>query len=316
MKFEIVICHGSGNFFFLLDEDLHKEQIFNKRFHSSLSVFLCNNVKYKCDGVLFYKALSGDIDAQMDMFNPDGSAALMCGNGLRCVARYAAEKLKKDVLKIKTNKAIHECYRANDIYPYIQTYAVSITPIVLSAKEVPIVYNDKTFIQQPLKEIDEELLFSAIAVPNPHLISIVDDIDDKKLEKIGQFVNNDHPMFPVGINYSFLKVISDNEIFVATYERGVGRTLSCGTAMSACSFIYAYLKKNSTYENIIVKNAGGMVECECFLSPTYKIMLSGNASFYQKKSLVIDMGLNKIATLNETIYQDEIDNYDNFVKSL
>ncbi|RLA06400.1 MAG: diaminopimelate epimerase [Gammaproteobacteria bacterium] len=317
MELEILLCHGSSNYFILIDESRHEFMVFDKKLRSKLTILLCQDASLKSDGVLFYR--DGDDatynNAHMDMYNPDGSSALMCGNGLRCVTRYCYEKTHAKKMTISTALTNHRCYMDDEIYPGVVTASVQVTPINIESCKVPMITNHKIFMDMKLDDISPDFKFSAIAVPNPHLISITDKIDGKILEKIGKNVNNS-AIFPQGINYSMVKIINPTTIFVATYERGVGITKSCGTAMSASSFIYSYLQQQKQKIKIIVKNNGGMVKCEVFLSPKFEIILTGNATFYQKNTISIDFLSSKITTKTNNKNLNEINSYQQFIKSL
>src|SRR5690606_5374074 len=104
----------------------------------------------------------------------DGSEASMCGNGLRCVARYVCEKLGLNEAIIETMKANLQVKKQDDIYEGIPTYLVEISPVLFNVRDLPLNINQETLMNEKIEGLSDELVFTAVAVPNPHLITIVD----------------------------------------------------------------------------------------------------------------------------------------------
>ena len=124
----MIKCHGSGNDFLLIDQ-MNGEYSFTEEERATLALTLCDrNSELGADGILFVMN-SEQSDARMRVFNADGSEASMCGNGLRCVARYVCEKLNKEEAVIETMKAHLQVKKQEDIFSEIPTYMVEISPI-------------------------------------------------------------------------------------------------------------------------------------------------------------------------------------------
>ena len=289
MKLEILKCHGSGNDFILIDETNISNGLCDDE-RRGLARTLCNRQKgIGADGILYYQT-SSVADCRMRMFNPDGSEAEMCGNGLRCIARYCVGKLRKSIISIETMKAIMTAKHGTPIFDGIETYEVEIGPVSLSTDTLPMIDSGNHFKKSIIGELSPSFEFTAISVPNPHIVTIVENIDDSIVEACGKKSNNSK-LFPNGVNVSFVRKLDENSIFTITYERGVGITNSCGTAMSASAFVSALNHLVSYKDPIKVFNRGGMVTC-LVPDPNTRniksIYLNGNATFEFESTIEVD----------------------------
>lgn len=323
MQIQLTKVHGSENDFFILDETLLDRTLSEKEL-VQLTKIVTNRqtgLLHGADGVLLVSKSShhhSDVRAKMRVINNDGSEASMCGNGLRTVARYVAEKEQMDYFKIETLHADLLVQKAKEIGKDVATYQVEISPVSFHTSTLPLNTEEDTFINQPFPELAEGLLFSAVAVPNPHLIAFVDHetLNGPLLEKIATYVNGANPYFPDGVNVSFVEVLGKNQIFVKTYERGVGFTNACGTAMSASSLMYVLLKSGEFNEKISVYNPGGMVQTLVHQDQEddYWMELIGNATFVQKIELSLEDLLNQRFDNVDIKMLNENDAYQEFVK--
>lgn len=284
-------CHGSNNDFILIDE-ITNSFSFSDLDRENLALALCDrNSALGADGILF--VMESDVaDAKMRIFNADGSEASMCGNGLRCAGRYLCELLQKDEIVVETLKANLQVKKAESIFNQIPTYQVEISPVLFQLDQLPMNLARETLFNDKVPELSEELLFSAVAVPNPHLISYVDsDTIRSNIQKnIAEYVNGPNDLFPDGVNVSFVKFIQEGKIYVRTFERGVGFTNACGTAMSASSLISCLLKLNSFEDGIEVYTNGGKVRCVVHdYNGEYKIDLIGNATYLYDAEISVEI---------------------------
>jgi diaminopimelate epimerase len=309
---EILKCHGSGNDFLLIDEMIHSYD-FSEEIRAKLAISLCNRkTELGADGILF--VLSSDsADARMRVFNADGSEASMCGNGLRCVARYVCEKLGKSKAVIQTMKVNLQVEKEEDLFPEIPTYKVEISPVTFQLSDLPLNLPVDTLINEKIPTLSEELNFTALAVPNPHLVAIVgtDQLESDMQLQLSEYVNGPNPLFPDGVNVSFVKPLDKGHIFVRTFERGVGFTNACGTAMSASSLVTCLVGLNTKQEFIEVYNPGGKVRCVVHENEgEYKIDLIGNGTYvYQAVVNIPGSDLTQF-TVNQThVYSDEAQQY-------
>ncbi|MDQ0217885.1 diaminopimelate epimerase [Peribacillus cavernae] len=321
MNVELLKCHGSGNDFLIIDE-LTKDISFTEEDRKNLALALCNrNNTLGADGILFVMK-SETCDARMRVFNADGSEASMCGNGLRCVARFVDEMLGRDNLVIETMKANLAVGKTEDIYQGIPTYMVEISPVSFHVKDLPLEMENETLLNGRLPGLSNSLSFTALAVPNPHLISIVTEevLASDVQETLAKEVNGPNHLFPDGVNVSFVKPIEKGHIFVRTFERGVGFTNACGTAMSASSIVTCLNGLNEPEKEISVYNDGGQVKCivrHDQEKEQYKIDLIGNGTYEYKAAIDIDLGDEQnFKVTNQEKFENEISVYSAFQKEV
>lgn len=310
-------CHGSGNDFVLIDES--EKQIFeNEKERINFSILINDRKKtIGADGVLFL-CKSEILDYKMRMFNPDGSEAEMCGNGLRCVGRLACEKLKKNSVKIEVSNKEYLIKKEKDLAKGIETYSVVLSHIYLEVEKLPIVDERKIIIQEKIKKLDKRLRFTAIGMPNPHLITFYKKLDLKKIDEkivdLGRKITNETAIFPKGINISFSIEKKEKEIFTRTFERGVGLTNSCGTAMCASAIAYVIKHPKRLNNWIKIQNNGGFVKCKISkINGKFQVKLMGNASFifagkikFNPKENSIEKVVYGIANMDEIVNYQEI----------
>ncbi|EIJ78496.1 diaminopimelate epimerase [Bacillus methanolicus PB1] len=301
MNIVILKVHGSGNDFLLIDE-ISNDYSFTEEERSKLAVALCDRkTDLGADGILFVQ--KGDnADARMRIFNADGSEASMCGNGLRCVARYVCELYGKEEALINTMKADLPVKKQKDIFPNVPTYQVEISPVSFQLNDLPLVLDQNTLLNEKIPALSNELVFSALAVPNPHLVSIVDkdQIHSEVQKHISEYVNGPNELFPDGVNVSFVMPLEKGQIYVRTFERGVGFTNACGTAMSASSLVTCLNGFNSVEEPIEVYNNGGKVRCVVHQQDgAYTIDLIGNATYVYRAEIHVDVNQPESFTVGE-----------------
>lgn len=295
MQINLIKCHGSGNDFLLIDEITHNYS-FSEKEREKLAVLLCyRSSDLGADGILFVmKSSHENTNGRMRIFNADGSEASMCGNGLRLVARYICEMFNLNEAIIETMKADLKVSKQPDLFPNVSTYQVEISPVSFQLKDLPMIDNQAVLMNEKIPVLTEDVTFSALAVPNPHLIAIVEEEQLKTdlQKKISEKVNGPNELFPDGVNVSFVKPLSPGHIYVRTYERGVGFTNACGTAMSASSLITC-LNELSEFEKIThVYNNGGKVQCIVHKTDgIFTIDLIGNATYLYSAAIKADADL-------------------------
>lgn len=225
---------------------------------SILSKFLCDrHFGVGGDGVIyFYKSKLADI--RMRIFNSDGTEAEMCGNGIRCLAKllYDKEFIKKEEFDIETVAGIKKIklYILND---NVEKIEVNMGKVLFDLNTIP-VYLPRVNIRNNIPDIEiihkERLYkFNSVSVGNPHTCCFVNNFEDFDFEEVGRLVEN-YKYFPKKTNVEFIVVESRNKIKVRVWERGVGRTLGCGTGAIASAAIS--MKKLYTECDIIVELEG------------------------------------------------------------
>lgn len=272
MNLTLEKVHGSMNTFYMVEGPERSD-------YAQLAMELCKSDK-GVDGLLVILP-SKKAHAKMRVFNRDGSEASMCGNGLRCVARYVCEKDGLQEAVIETMKADLKVKREKTLMDGIETYSVEISPVSFALADLPMAYDSlEKMILQPLPEISDEILFSAVAVPNPHLIGIVPEgiqNDTTHQRNWAEKFNGENDYFSDGVNVSYVTKLEQG-IFVRTYERGVGFTNACGTAMTASALI-SCIAGLVPYGEVAVYNPGGMVKCTIAEEKgNYNLLLTGNAT--------------------------------------
>ncbi|MBC1969291.1 diaminopimelate epimerase [Listeria marthii] len=318
--------HGSQNDFFIVDEEENQITAWSDAKRADFAIKLCdrNHSLGGADGILYVtKSKQVGPIGRMQVVNSDGSVASMCGNGLRTVARYLLEKNGLSEAEVETMKATLDVKKATSLGFDIPTYQVEISPVKFNPESLPMDVGVEKLFNQVVPELDAELAFSAVSVPNPHLITFVDQavLDSDKQEKLASYLNSENPYFPDGVNVSFVKRLRDDAIYVRTFERGVGFTNACGTAMSACSLIKKMLD-NDTFETPLnVYNDGGRVQVTAKKDETGEISLQliGNATFVSNGSVRYDNDivteLTNEATLEQAKYQALVKEVKEFLKT-
>lgn len=208
---------------------------------SILSKFLCDrHFSVGGDGVIyFYKSKIADV--RMRIFNSDGTEAEMCGNGIRCLAKILYDKkiVKKEEFTIETVAGIKKIklYVSNNI---IEKIEVNMGKVLFDLSAIP-VYFPKINKKSDCPDIEifhkERLYkFNSVSVGNPHTACFVNNFDDFDFEEVGKLVEN-YKYFPKKTNVEFIIVENKSKIKVRVWERGVGRTLGCGTGAIASAAI-------------------------------------------------------------------------------
>lgn len=285
MQLNIIKCHGSGNDFIMLEEE--ELTTFSSEKRAQLARILSDRKgEFGSDGILIAGKKPGD--GKMIMYNVDGTEAEMCGNGIRCVARKLFESSSKDKLDIQTKGGIVTCTREKPVSAGVFTVSARISPVKFNAPEVPIEYGLPQVINTLVPELDSKAKFSALSIPNPHLISIVPEIDEQKLVRWGEKVLELINIFPNGINVSMVKLLGKNHIYVKTYERGCGLTGACGTAISSSSCVSCLLQVCDYGQLIKIHSPGGVSFCKVEKEGDDYVLLTGNATYLYKATLEFD----------------------------
>lgn len=282
MELRLIKGHGSGNDFLLIDEWTHG-YTFTEENRRDLALALCDReTGIGADGILFVME-SRQADAKMRIFNSDGSEASMCGNGLRLHGRYVCDKLGRNEIVVETNKANLYVKREGDIYEGVPAYRVEISPVLFELESLPMTIGKDRLFDEKVEELSDSIRFSALAVPNPHLIAVGDRaiIASGEQKRIAEMLNGPNDICPDGVNVSFVYPIKDSAIYVRTFERGVGFTNACGTAMSASTLTTCQLGLNDYETPVDVYNNGGKVRCVVHQHEAgrYSIDLIGNGTY-------------------------------------
>lgn len=184
------------------------------------------------DGLILIKP-SDIADCEMDMYNLDGSQGAMCGNGIRCVAKYAYDYgiVNKTSISVATKSGVK--YLDLSIRDgKVSMVKVNMGAPILQASLIPVVSESEQVVNAPI-EVDGQIYhFTAVSMGNPHAIVYMNDVDGLEIEKIGPSFEN-HINFPDRVNTEFVKVIDRHTVQMRVWERGSGETLACGTGACA-----------------------------------------------------------------------------------
>ena len=313
MVIDIIKCHGSGNEFIMID--LAAEGVTAPADLSAFARDLCARPEAgRCDGLLYVVRTQGLY--AMRMFNPDGSEAEMCGNGIRCVARLADERyMHAGSFSLMSGGNRYPVRRAGLIAPAVQAYGVDIG-VRTESPDFGFARGAGRFVAEVIPSLDGALRFTALNLGNPHIVAEVEHIDMDSLVRMGEAVTRLKEDFPRGINVSLYRRLGPRSIFAATYERGAGITFSCGTAMTACSTAAVLTGLCREGEPIEVYNRGGMVRCECGTEGGRIVTrLTGNATYEWRGTAEWD-GTGITAVGRTEVFDDETEAYAGFVRSI
>lgn len=283
MRFEIVKCHGSGNDFPLIDA---RGIALNDAQWSVVARALADRRgAVGGDGLLLFTDHHGH--AGFRMFNADGSEAETCLNGVRCVARMAFERLGVDRATLHLMHSTVEIAREPDLAPGVYSVREVAGPAGLDVSEWPLHGETHEIVERPIARLDSALAFTAIAMPNPHLVAFVEAIDEDALIRIGAICEAAPDWLPKRANVSFVRVLGPDAIFVRTFERGVGLTDSCGSAMAASAFAAALTGRTDFARDVIVRNKGGLVMARA--EGDGMVALNGNATWEWEGAVSVDL---------------------------
>ncbi len=311
--FALILCHGSGNRFALIDA-VRFAAVADAADKAVLARSLCS----ACGGLDGLLLLVRNVDGYgMRMFNPDGSEAEMCGNGIRCVARLARSYVAAERFVLHSGGRPYEVVCEAPLFGDIPTFGVEI-PLRLRSSDFCGEVPEGGFVDRPLPELDDRLRFTYLNPGNPHIAAAVDAIDRGALRRLGERVTELGGLFPRGVNVSLYRVCGPQRIYVATFERGAGITASCGTAMTASSTAACLAGRCRWDEPIEVRNAGGMVRCLCRRGAEgLRTRLTGNATFEADARAAIDPRTGEATLCGAPVPRaEEIAAYDAFLRRM
>lgn len=176
---------------------------------------------------------SDNADFKMEMYNSDGSPAQMCGNGIRCLAKYVYDKglTDKSEITVETGNQIKRLL-LNIKDREIESVRVDMGSPELRPQFIPIAEHGINFINRSVIANGREYFLTAVNVGNPHAVTFVDEVDNYDVQTIGPMFEN-HPLFPERVNVEFVQLIDRKTLKMRVWERGSGETLACGTGATA-----------------------------------------------------------------------------------
>ena len=206
------------------------------------------------DGLILIRT-SKQADFMMDMYNYDGSRAQMCGNGIRCVAKYVYDNKLTDKkhLQIETLSGIRDLDLtvADGKVTFV---TVDMGKPVLKPSLIPVISDKEIVIKEPINVDNKIYEVTCVSMGNPHAVVFVDDTKNLPMETIGPLFEH-HEMFPERVNTEFVHVADRSHIHMRVWERGAGETLACGTG--ACASVIACILNGFTDHEVTVSLLGG-----------------------------------------------------------
>lgn len=206
------------------------------------------------DGLILIKP-SNVADGKMEMYNADGSQGAMCGNGIRCVAKYMYDYgiTNKTSISVETKSGIKylDLTLKNG---KVDTVKVNMGTPILKAADIPVRSDKEQVINEPVTVDGKEWKITCVSMGNPHAITYIEDVKHLEIEKIGPKFEN-HEIFPDRVNTEFVHVIDRRTVEMRVWERGSGETLACGTG--ACAVAVASILNGLTEDEVTVKLLGG-----------------------------------------------------------
>ena len=273
---EILNAHGSKN-------DIFVAAMTPRDFASDagLRAFvrrLCDRAgPFGGDGIYLYDAAPAIPEAWF--FNPDGSSAEFCGNGMRCLGRVVLDRRGADAAVIRSGQAEYTVRRAATTGEGVRQIGLE-HPAVDFTPQTAVVAGRNPLTEARLPELDPALEFTAVTIPNPHLVALVDKYVESDLIAMGERVATRPDVFPAGANLSVLLQLEPAEVFVRTFERGAGLTASCGSGMAAARAVYSRITPVDPARRVTVRNAGGMATVSLNVRQgRWHPVLEGNATF-------------------------------------
>lgn len=266
--------HGCGNDYIYVDG--MKESIPNE---SEAAIKLSDrHFGIGGDGLIIIK--KGTIaDFEMVMYNADGSRGAMCGNGIRCVAKYvydhgytdSTEFTIESMGKIKYIKVFTENGKA-------VSARVDMGSPILTSKDIPVVCDGEKCINQSVTIGDREFTMTCVSMGNPHAVMFIDEsVKDFDLNKYGKIAESNTALFPDRVNAEFARVIDRNTIEMRVYERGAGETLACGTG--TCATVVAAILNGYVDNEVTVHLLGGDLKIEWSGKEDDSVIMTGPAAY-------------------------------------
>lgn len=211
------------------------------------------------DGLILIRP-SKVADARMQMFNADGSESEMCGNGIRCVAKYVYDHriARQDSLRIETGRGVLSL-EVETVAGRVERVRVDMGEPILEASRIPTGLPGNPVVNAPLSVAGQTLHVTCVSMGNPHCVVYVERASDDFVLGLGPQIEL-HEQFPARVNVEFIEVVSRKEVRQRTWERGSGETWGCGTGASAVCV--AGVLTGLTDRRILIHLLGGDLDLE------------------------------------------------------
>lgn len=275
MKLNFIKMHGAGNDYIYVDG--MKYQIPDES--AAAKKLSDRHFSVGGDGLIIIKK-GTKADYEMVMYNADGSRGAMCGNGIRCVAKYLFDEgytNNEKEFTIESMGAIKHI-KVNVIDGKAVSARVDMGKPILKASDIPVNFNGEKCVNQPVTFADREFNMTCVSMGNPHAVMFIDEHPSEfDLNKYGSIAEQDTSLFPDRVNAEFAKIIDRNNIEMRVYERGAGETLACGTG--ACATAVSAILNGYCDNKVTVHLLGGDLLIEWSGNENDSVIMTGPAEY-------------------------------------
>lgn len=275
MKLNFIKMHGAGNDYIYVDG--MKYQIPDES--AAAKKLSDRHFSIGGDGLIIIKK-GTKADYEMVMYNADGSRGAMCGNGIRCVAKYLFDKgytNNEKEFTVESMGAIKHI-KVNVIDGKAVSARVDMGKPILKASDIPVNFDGEKCVNQPVTFADREFNMTCVSMGNPHAVMFIDEHPtDFDLNKYGSIAEQDTSLFPDRVNAEFAKVIDRENIEMRVYERGAGETLACGTG--ACATAVSAILNGYCDNKVTVHLLGGDLLIEWSGNENDSVIMTGPAEY-------------------------------------
>lgn len=275
MKLNFIKMHGAGNDYVYVDG--MKYQIPDES--AAAKKLSDRHFSVGGDGLIIIKK-GTKADFEMVMYNPDGSRGAMCGNGIRCVAKYLFDEEYtngKTEFTIESMGAIKHI-KVNVIDGKAVSARVDMGKPILNASDIPVNFDGEKCVNQPVTFVDRKFNMTCVSMGNPHAVMFIDEHPiDFDLNKYGKTAEQNTELFPDRVNAEFAKVIDRENIEMRVYERGTGETLACGTG--ACATAVSAILNGYCDNKVTVHLLGGDLLIEWSGNENDSVIMTGPAEY-------------------------------------
>ena len=275
MKLNFIKMHGAGNDYVYVDG--MKYQIPDES--AATKKLSDRHFSVGGDGLIIIKK-GTKADYEMVMYNADGSRGAMCGNGIRCVAKYLFDEgytNNENEFTIESMGAIKHI-KVNVIDGKAVSARVDMGKPILKASDIPVNFDGEKCVNQPVTFADREFNMTCVSMGNPHAVMFIDEHPSEfDLNKYGSIAEQNTSLFPDRVNAEFAKIIDRNNIEMRVYERGAGETLACGTG--ACATAVSAILNGYCDNKVTVHLLGGDLLIEWSGNENDSVIMTGPAEY-------------------------------------
>ena len=289
MKINFTKMHGCGNDYVYIDGG--KEHIPQAK-KSELAIKVSDrHFGIGSDGLIFINPVpEDDIDFEMEMYNADGSRSEMCGNGIRCVAKYVYDHRLTDrknltIVSAGKKKYIELTTDSDNLVSWVK---VDMGSPILAPEQIP-VRLPSPVTDVPITVAGEEYRMTCVSMGNPHAVVVLPegtDLSSFDIEKTGPLFEN-HEYFPNRVNTEFVTIDDRSSVHMRVWERGTGETLACGTG--CCATVTACILNGLTDKKVTVHVLGGDVVCSWDGNESSPVIMEGPATTVFEGMIDIDL---------------------------